>query len=487
MTTLARDSEELRETMAACLADTKFFAKSVFPDRFFRDFSAGHDEIFRLLDDDSVQKVAIAAPRGFGKTTLNTIVYPAKKILFREKKYIVTVSATASSALTQGENLKRELLTNRDILEMFGPMKTDQFSKEQWITQSGTMVMPRGAGQQIRGLLYDRYRPDLIIVDDLEDSEKVESQEQRDKLFRWFMSDLCNSIDRGSNEWKIVVIGTVLHQDSLLEKLLDDPDWASVRLDICDDEFNTKWPDFISTEEIKKLYNAHKRKGETDLFYREYRNLPISLEDAVFKPEYFKHYQEPLKDSENIRSVVIVDPAKTVKLQSADSAIVGWGIDRESHSMYVRDVVSGKLYPDELYNEMFEMCARLNAHILAVEVTSLNEFIVQPIKNEMRKRGIALRFEELKARGKKEERIAALAPFYRLGYIHHNETVATKLESQLEQFPRAKLIDVADAAAYIVELMEIDAHYFDPPDFEDSPDEWDELVDEPALDYVGVI
>jgi hypothetical protein len=154
--------------------------------------------------------------------------------------------------------------------------------------------------------------------------------------------------------------------------------------------------------------------------------------------------------------------------------------------MYVRDIVADKFYPDELYDEMFSMVRRFKAQILAVEVTSLNEFITQPIKNEMRVRGVFPRFVELSARDKKENRVKALAPFYRLGYIYHNEVVCDKLESQLQMFPKSKRWDVMDAAAYIVELLELEGDYFDPLDSfdedEDPEAEFAELENDEPLE-----
>jgi len=483
---------EIDNVLEKCYLSTKTSAKVLFPDRFHRNFSTLHDEIFKVLDDDKIQKVVIAAPRGFGKTTIDTIAYPAKKILFREKKFIVPISCTATNAVMQGENLKRELMNNLDIQRLFGPMKSEKFSAEQWITASGTMVMPRGAGQQVRGILYDRYRPDLIICDDLEDAESVESEEQRAKIKQWFFSDVCNSVDRGSKDWKIVVVGTVLHQDALLVNLLEDPDWHAVWLSLCDDNLKSNWPDFMTDDEVRHLYESHKNKvpSQLDLFYREYRNIPISTEDATFRQEYFKNYSEPelVKSVEGkrdqLKTVVIIDPAKTVKLHSADSAIVGVSVDRETRKIYIRDVISEKLYPDELYDLSINMVARLGAFILAPEVTSLNEFILQPMKNQMRKNNCHARLLELKARGKKEDRIAALVPYYRQGFVYHNPSCCMKLEGQLMAFPRSRLWDVMDAVAYIVEIMELENEYFEPPEEELADEDYSELLnDDPVEEY----
>lgn len=460
------------------MTNTKLFASMYMPDLFFRPFCSLHDEIFKLIDNPSIGKVAIAAPRGFGKTTVDSIAFPARHILFNMKRFIVPISCTATQAELQSENLKYEMLGNPVITGTFGEQKTENWAKEKWITKHGCLVQPRGSNQQVRGLLHRGRRPDLIICDDLEDAESVRNPEQRAKLKHWFFADVCNAVDRGSRDWKIIFIGTVLHEDSLLVNLLDDPEWASVRLSICDDSLRSNYPEFMSDEDVRDLYNGLKAKGQSDVFAREYRNIPISKEDATFREEYWK-YMDPKDVRDNRRDwefVVIVDPAKTVKVHSADSAVVCWGVNRQNHQLFFADCESGKFYPDEILDHAFDMAARWRARTLAIEVTSLNEFITQPVKNEMLKRGVALAFVELKARGHKEDRVASLVPYYRQGYVYHNQAISQKLEMQLEGFPRSALWDVMDAAAYIVEMLELDESYFMAPDDDETSNE-DEYAD----------
>jgi len=413
-------NEDLKTLMAECHNSTKTTAKILFPERFYLPFSKLHDEIFEVLDNDDIQKVVIAAPRGFGKTSTINLAYPAKHILFRNKRFIVPISNSATSATLQAENLKRELVSNTTVGELFGDIKSDQWSKDQWIANGETMIMPRGSGQQVRGLLHGNYRPDLIVLDDLEDAESVKSEEQRKKLKEWFYADVCNSVNRSRKDWKIVVIGTILHEDSLLVNLLESPDWHSVQLSICDDHYNSNWEDFMTSEDVKQLAESYRTSGMLDVFYREYRNMPISTEDAVFKSDYFKYYEEvELRKNKKIENLLILDPAKTVKMHSAESAIVGIGIDVESNAIYVRDIVSKMMHPDEIYDELFAMAQRLNVRVIGIEVTSLHEFITYPLKNEMVRRGLNYELIELHARGGsniekgKAQRIASLAPFYR--------------------------------------------------------------------------
>lgn len=505
---------QVQEILANCSASTRMVAKTFFPERFVLPFApAIHDPIFDLIDGPD-QMVAIAAPRGYGKTSTVALGLCSRHILFRHTDFIIYINKSETAAIMQTENLRRELVTNRAIKHFFGSVKTrnagedeieEQFSKKAWVAYD-SFILPRGAGQQVRGVLFKNSRPGLIVIDDLEDPEKIENEEIRKGWYEWLYADVIKAVPRigpDAKKWKIVYIDTLKHEDSVLQKLLNSPDWKSVRLEACDDNFKSTAPHFISDEEIQKEWQHHVDAGQTDVFFRELRNLPISSKDAAFKQEYFRYYNVPqgrsvgerdipLQDCEaqfdkNLETVVILDPAKTVKIHSAESAIIGIGIDLTSSRFLIRDIVSEKMYPDEIYDQLFGMAIRLNAKVIGIEETSLNEFIKQPIKNEMMRRGTFFELVWLKARGgiKKELRIRELVPFYRLGYIFHNASCGTmkKLEQQLLMYPRSALWDIMDAEAYLIEMLELGERYFTPrEDPNDVEAEYSDLEYEDPID-----
>jgi hypothetical protein len=87
--------------------------------------------------------------------------------------------------------------------------------------------------------------------------------------------------------------------------------------------------------------------------------------------------------------------------------------------------------------------------------------------------------------GKKDARIATLAPYYKLGYMYHNKFNCAPLEVQLRSFPRSKLWDVMDCLANITKVMDELSIYFDPPDLgEDDEAEYAELdYEKPIQDW----
>ena len=120
-----------------------------------------------------------------------------------------------------------------------------------------------------------------------------------------------------------------------------------------------------------------------------------------------------------------------------------------------------RMHPDEMYDETIGMAQRLGARTVGIEVTSLNEFIIHPFKNHMLQKRQMFNIVELKPRGKKEQRIRSLIPWYRLGMIYHNNSgVCGPLEDQLLSFPRSAFDDAMDALAYVVEMMDLGERYF---------------------------
>jgi len=501
--------EDLKQILAACSVSTEMTAKTFFPERFYVPFAENiHGKIFDLIDGPA-QKVAIAAPRGWGKTSIVGLALMARYILFRHTGFICYINKSHDAASLQTENLRRELVTNRMVKHFFGSFKIDQnsadfeevFSKKAWVAYN-TLVWPRGAGQQVRGVLFKNDRPGLIIIDDLEDPQKITNDEIRKAWYEWLYADVIKAVPRLHRNWKIVYIDTLKHEDATLQKLLDSPEWESVRLEACDDDFHSTAPIFMSDKDIEREWQEHCDSGQTDVFFRELRNLPISTKDAAFQQSYFHYYSIPsenlkngldmakidaeIQSDRNIETVILLDPAKTVKIHSAESAIIGIGIDLNSAKIYVRDAISEKMYPDEIYESMFGMGIRLGAKVLGIEETSLNEFIKQPIKNEMFRRGSFFEIVWLKARGgmKKELRVKELVPYYRGGYIYHNAACPTikKLEQQLLMFPRSKLWDLMDCLAYIIEMLELGERYFSPKDNpEDSESEYSDLDYDPEI------
>lgn len=467
---IPRESDEVARMIKTWMRDSKTFAKQVFPHRFYYPFSQKiHDQIFDAMDKSVLarynpekyakyRKINLIAPRGIGKSSIMNIAGTIKAGLLQEAKFIVPISASADMAEEFSESSKLELQTNQTIIKCFGPVESSEtrFSKEIWQFSNGTFVMPRGALQQIRGLLVGLgNRPDLFLVDDL--AKDGDSEEVMAKKVSWFFSAVYNATLWADPTWRIIVLGSVTHQNSLVSVLAKDPSWYTVHLEICDSNYKSNWPEVITDEMVAQRVEEFRFQGKLDTFYREYRGILTSPDNQGFLQKYFQYYDEMterLWENSLIESFVIIDPAKTKKLQSNRYAIIGGSVHTKSERIYFRECEVNHLSPDEMVDNALAMCLRLNARVLGVEVTGLNEHVTYPLINEIARRGLGIEVVELHAHGSKVDRGRSLLNFYKRSQVFHNRLTMGPLEEQLLQFPHCAIWDPVDAAGYVHELLD---------------------------------
>ncbi|MBQ6868304.1 MAG: hypothetical protein IJO16_06530, partial [Clostridia bacterium] len=219
------------------LNDTQLFGSVYLPHYFSLKAPSFHRELSKLwhknimkTDDVTISltmkgsRLVIAAPRGHAKSTVMSLQNVLHAALYGYKKYILLISDTESQAVSFLDCIKCELEDNEKIIEDFGNMKGKIWKSSSIVLANGCRIEALGSGQKIRGRRNAERRPDLIILDDIENDEDVRSPEQRRKLESWFFSAVSKAGDYYTD---ILLIGTVLHKDSLLSNLLKNPIYTS--------------------------------------------------------------------------------------------------------------------------------------------------------------------------------------------------------------------------------------------------------------------
>lgn len=191
------------------------FALFFFPDALSDDPPAFHLQLF--ADMAAPINSADAAPRGHAKTTIGSveIIY---RIVHGLSHYILPISDTYTQAKDIVDNIRGELEGNAMLRFIYGDLATDwHWTSGAFTTSNDVRVLARGANMKVRGLKYKHWRPDYVPVDDLENDEAVMKQERREKQLNWFKRAVLPAM---SPSGKVAIVGTVLHDDSLLNNAL---------------------------------------------------------------------------------------------------------------------------------------------------------------------------------------------------------------------------------------------------------------------------
>jgi len=126
---------------------------------------------------------AVQAPRESAKSTILTFLYAIWSICFKKKRFIVIVQNTYKKSATSLDTIKKEFKENAMLKQYFGvEIIRDAEGDAIFRHPDGfeTRVLCKGTEQigSIRGEKFGAYRPDLFIIDDLEDDEMVRNPER---------------------------------------------------------------------------------------------------------------------------------------------------------------------------------------------------------------------------------------------------------------------------------------------------------------------
>ena len=423
---------------------------------------------------------ATAAPRAEAKSTMVSRLFTLWCVVTGQKHYILLVMDSIDQAYPILESVKAELEVNprlkTDFPEACGQGRVWQAATA--ITANGIKIEAAGSGKRLRGRTHGAFRPDLVILDDIENDEAVRNPAQRDKLEDWLKQSVLQLGGVGQ-KFDVVYIGTILHYDSVLNRTLNNPLWHSARF-----QAMLKWPDNMALwdewENILRnngkageamaqaFYEAHEAamtagaqtswaaRGVLDLmkirardghaaFDSELQNDPVSGEDAVFANILKDCFYKPSDIPPDAVRFGALDPSLGKAGAGRDpSAILVGAFDRKTGVLYVEVAQIKKRLPDLIIEDVIALQKKHKCQVWAVETVQFQEFLKTELVRRGAARGIPVPARGVKPNADKLLRIESLQPHIANGLIKFDQGQSALLD-QLRHFPKAPHDDGPDA------------------------------------------
>ena len=453
---LSSKALELKKKLHKAEEDLIFFAQEFISKALVSKYTPDfHRELYKLISKLKGFNL-IVAPRGHAKSTACSVIFPLWCAMYGHRKDIIIVSASQGLSVDLLRKIKMELDTNKLFNGIGWRYKTAKWSENHIQIRSlkGDIINVRalGAGGQTRG-----WRPDLFILDDIENDEGVQSLDQRKKLKEWLNKAVIGTL---LPEGQIVAVGTILHHDSMLQNILDQPlGWTTkfyqAYIDAVQDEDHVLWKEQFNHKQLQE----RKAIQGSWAFSSEYLNIPVSQEDAPFKPNDIRYFEE-LPDKYSM--VVTLDPAYTEGNQSDYKVCVVIARDMENNR-YLADYTATKLPMNDYMQSALNLILKYKNKITSVgmpsgrEIDFWNKFI-----EFCASKGHYFNFVELKntsslqtnlsMKGKSARIIASLQGLFQQGkyYLRKSQELAI---DQLATFPRGKHDDIIDAMSYAEQII----------------------------------
>lgn len=419
--------------------------------------------MFSITENNSIKSTVMVAFRGSAKSTIMTLSYSIWAILGKQqKKFVVILSQTQRQARQHLTNLKQELESNKLLRSDLGPFEEQ---KDEWgsyslvIPKYGARISAASSEQSIRGLRHGQHRPDLIICDDIEDLDSVRTQESRDKTYDWLTGDV---IPAGDQNTKLIVVGNLLHEDSLMMRLKQDIkedrfDGIYREYPFMDKENNILWKSKFPDQQA--IENERRKIGSELSWQREYMLKIISNAERVIHPEWIHYYNKlpDIKDEKNEYryAVTAIDLAISLKDKANFTAMLsarvfGWG---KNIKIYILPYpVNERLNFPETVKKVKEVSRALGNGIptkLYIEEVGYQKALVDELKKELYPaEGVPVHGQDKRAR-----LYLTTTPLQAGNILFPREEINTLIQ-QLIGFGVERYDDLSDAFAMLIgEIM----------------------------------
>lgn len=236
----------------------------------------------------------------------------------------------------------------------------------------------------MRGVKWRGKRPGLIICDDLEEDEQVESLDRRRKFRRWFYRALVPSLRKGG---KIRMHGTILHEDALLARVQKGKSWKSLffRAHASYDDFsNILWPQQFSAARLLAIRTSFEEDNDAPGYSQEYLNDPFDNTEAYLRKDDFLPMSDA--DHEKPKRIAIGCDFAVSKADKANRTSFTVGGTDSSNLTHIIDQRVGRWDIREVIDEMFILQKRHDPETFFVEGGVIWKAIAATIYREMQLR-----------------------------------------------------------------------------------------------------
>lgn len=342
------------EMVRLCATNSELYAKTFFPKAFRQASPSFAREIWAPLEDPSVRLVNLICFRGSSKTTrLRT--FASKRIAYGISRTVLYIGASEKDAIRSVQWLRTQVDQNRLWAQTFGLHPGRKWEETQLeithkVFNHTVWVLAAGITGSLRGINFDDYRPDLIIVDDPQTDEMAATLEQREKVTDLILGAVKNSLAPPTEEpnAKIAMAITPQHPEDISQQALKDsqwtsrvfPCWTKETIDLPIESQMSSWEEQFPTLSLRQDKTEALKRNKLSIFSREMECKLLSPELSQFRPQWLNIRTLPNSGPRGCFAVLGVDPVPPPSERQMSKGLQGK--DWEAH--YVWGRVNGEYH-----------------------------------------------------------------------------------------------------------------------------------------------
>ena len=377
---------------------------------------------------------------------------------FANYNYMLLIGETYEKACQRLASIDHECTTNAILQHVFGGkiLARKSIENRMWF-RSGAFVQALGWEQELQSFKHHQHRPDFAFLDDVENLERVRDKAAVDLSMEKLYRDLIPAMDKERR--KVVLSQTRRAEDCMVTRLARNDTWLYRGWPICDgepDDPATKatWPDRYPMDWIRTERKRFQDSGMLSAFLQSYMLQATDFEAKPFKAGMLAELE--VSPYHWMPRYAVYDPSRSTntrrtKGQDKSDRTGKVVVSRLGSKILVHE--SGGFYwqPNELIADLFVTADQHAPAKIGIEKNSLDDWLLQPIRLEMMRRGETLPLKMLQAPQdrNKEQFIMGLQAFANARDIVLVGGIAAhpQLVAEWSNFPSGPR-DVLNALAY---------------------------------------
>lgn len=419
MNKLETTEASIKELIQLCAVDSDFFSHTFFSRTARIPSPQMHQDIWALLDSTD-RYINILMSRGWAKTSLLRMLC-GKRIAYNSSRTILFVGASEKHTRRSIRWVRSQVDKNTLFSSTFqlraGVPWTDEEAQvlhgidEQPIWLTGVGITSSSG----RGINFEDYRPDLIILDDVMNDENSATKEGREKIIDLVFGAFKESLAPRSESpfAKLVMLNTPQDYNDISQLAFKDKQFTSRLYGCWTKETEnlplafrkSAWEELVPTPELQEEYEAAAARNRLSIFIREKECKLTSPENSSFKEEWLRYFGDEEEEKEpplhETWAIMIIDPVPP----PSEIALAKGLVDNDFEAISVLGRYKGKVFflegsanrghtPAWTVSEFFRLAQRWNVRKVLVESVAYQKTLVWLLREAMKKAGTYYLLEE---------------------------------------------------------------------------------------------
>lgn len=472
----------LAELVKLGAVDNDLFARTFFPRAAKQKAPLFHREMDELLENPSYRMVNLRCFRGSAKTT-KLRIFTGKRIAYGMSKTILYVGATEPHAARSirwlraqiEEKMQGDGSRKRPLFAAAFGLSLERFSDtELKIVQTlpgaeAVSVWVLGVGitsSNIRGINFDDYRPDLIVLDDVVTDENASTVEQRDKISNLVLGAVSKSLAPATEEpnAKLAILQTPIHADDISARATKSEAfrtatfgcWTEGTKSFPIELQESIWPERYPTATLRQDKKHAIELNALSLFQKEMECNISSPEQCPFKAEWLQYRkgEPPLSGL----AVLAIDPVpppsdKAIRQQFKKNDFEAHTVWRRSGGNYhlVEEVTNRGHNPSWSVTTALSLAYKHRVSRIVLQSIAYERTLKWLLQQEMTRRGVYYMLVDTSAQSNQKHKYARIIGALQAPASHGKIWVDASQTGFITQFVDFKLgidhDDILDSSA----------------------------------------